>query len=121
MMHLPYHIVQELYICGPVQNHWMYPYERYYKGLKSYVRNLAKPEGSMTASYKLEEAARYVTEYMLNYTSTSTRIWNSQEEPTMVDEVLEGQGVTRSLIDERRELFHNFVIDTSGDLEEHRQ
>ena len=77
MMHLPYHIVQELFICGPVQNRWMYPYERYYRGLKSYVRNLAKPEGSMAAGYELEEAAGYVTEYMLNYNSTSTRVWDA--------------------------------------------
>jgi len=110
MMHLPYHIVQEVFICGPVQNRWMYPFERYYKGFKSYVRNLAKPEGSMAASYELEEATEYVTEYMLNYNATSARVWDSEEDPTMIDEILEGQGMTRTLIEETRQMFHNFVV-----------
>lgn len=121
MMHLPYHIVQEVFICGPVQNRWMYPYERYYKGLKSKVGNLAKPEGSMTAGYELEEAAGYVTEYMLNYNPTSRRVWDSQEDPTMKDEILEGNGIPRTLNNERRHLFHNFVIDSSGYFDEHRK
>jgi hypothetical protein len=34
-----------------VQTRWMYPYERYFKGLKSFVWNLAKPEGSMAHGY----------------------------------------------------------------------
>jgi len=121
MMHLPYHIVQEVFICGPIHNRWMYPYERYYKGLKSYVRNLAKPEGSMTVSYELEEAARYVSKHMLNYNSTSVRIWDVEEDPRMTDEILEGQGIPRILSEDRWQLLHNFVIDTSGYFEEHRQ
>ena len=121
MLHLPYHIVQETFICGPVQNRWMYPFERYYKGLKGFVRNLAKPEGSMAASYEVEEAAGYVTEYMLNYSSTYLRVWDSQEDPSMTDEILEGRGITKILTEERRELFHNFVIDTAGFCEDYRE
>lgn len=47
MVHLTIHLVEELFLCGPIHMQWMYPYKRYYKGLKSFVRNLAKPEGSM--------------------------------------------------------------------------
>jgi hypothetical protein len=43
MVHLTIHLVEELYICGPVHVRWMYPYERYFKALKGFVRNLAKP------------------------------------------------------------------------------
>jgi len=99
----------------------MYSFERYYKGLKSAVRNLAKPKGSMSASYEVEEAAGYVTEYLVNYTGTYTRVWDSQEDPKMTDEILEGRGMKRTLTEERRELFHNFVIDSSGYCEEHRE
>jgi len=120
MKHLPYHIVQKLFICGPIQNRWMYPFERYYKGLKSAVRNLAKSEGSMSASYELEEAAGYITEYLVNYTGISTRVWDSEEEPKMTDKILEGRGMQRTLTEDRRELFHNFVIDSSGYCDEHR-
>jgi hypothetical protein len=41
MTHLPYHLVQELDLCGPVSTRWMYPVERYMKNLKTYVRNMA--------------------------------------------------------------------------------
>jgi len=66
MMHLTYHTVQEVFICDLVQNLWMYPYECYDKGLKSYVRNLAKPKGNMAASYELKEATGYATEYSVH-------------------------------------------------------
>ena len=102
MMHLPFHIVEEVFICGPIQNRWMYPFEQYYKGLKSYVRNFAKPEGSITAGYEFEEAAGYVIEYMMNYNSTSTRVWDTEEDPTMTNEILEGRRVTKILTDEQR-------------------
>jgi len=47
MSHLSNHLVEELFLCGPVHNRWMYPYERYFKSLKDYVKNLSKPEGSI--------------------------------------------------------------------------
>ena len=47
MAHLPHHLVEELFLCGLVYTHWMYPFEYYFKTLKGYVRNLAKPEGSI--------------------------------------------------------------------------
>jgi len=99
----------------------MYPFERYYKGLKSAVRNLAKPEGCMTASYEVEEAAGYVIEYLVNYTGTRTRVCDSEEDPIMTDEILEGRGMKSNLNEDRRQLFHNFVIDSSGYIEEYQQ
>ena len=49
MSHLPYHLVEEVFLCGPVHTRWMYPFERYFKSVKGFVRNLAKPEGSIAA------------------------------------------------------------------------
>jgi len=54
MSHLPNHFVEELFICGPVHTRWMYPYDRYFKTLKGYVRNYAKPEGSIAQGYQIE-------------------------------------------------------------------
>ena len=65
MVHLTLHLVEELYLCGPVHTRWMYPFERYFKGLKGFVRNLAKPEGSVTQGYQVQEALGFVTEYMM--------------------------------------------------------
>ncbi len=47
MTHLMHHLVEELDLCGPVHTRWMYPIERYMTTLKNFVRNKARPEGSM--------------------------------------------------------------------------
>jgi hypothetical protein len=59
--HLPYHLVQELDLCGPVSTRWMYPVERYMKTLKGYVRNIARPEASMAEGYVKDECTGFVT------------------------------------------------------------
>jgi len=41
MMHLVFHLVEELYIYGLVATMWMYPIEWYMKTLKKYVHNMA--------------------------------------------------------------------------------
>ncbi|KAL0536463.1 hypothetical protein IC582_025412 [Cucumis melo] len=39
MVHLVVHLVREVKLCGSVYLRWMYPFERYMKVLKSFVRN----------------------------------------------------------------------------------
>ncbi len=63
----------------------MYLVEHYMKTLKSYVRNKARPKGSMAKGYAIEEALRF-------YTTTKQRVWDDKEDPCMVDEVVEGNG-----------------------------
>jgi hypothetical protein len=121
MVHLTVHLVEELFLCGPVQTRWMYPYERYFKGLKSFVQNLAKPKGSMAQGYQVEEALGFLTEYMSTYTPTSRRVWDDQEDPTMVDEILEGKGRLRCLSSELQKWLHNFVCDNVNALEPYRE
>ena len=79
MAHLPHHLVEELFLCGPVHTRWMYPFERYFKTLKRHVRNLSKPEGSIAQGYQSEQALGFITEYMLKYNITSRRVWDDQE------------------------------------------
>jgi hypothetical protein len=67
MTHLPYHLVQELDMCGPIATRWMYPMERYMKTLKSYVWNTARPEASMAEGYMKEECIGFVTEYLQQF------------------------------------------------------
>jgi hypothetical protein len=51
MTYLPYHLVQEQDICGPVTTWWMYLVEKCMKTLKAYVRNMARSEVSMAEGY----------------------------------------------------------------------
>jgi hypothetical protein len=41
MTHLVIHLVEELYLCGPIHTRWMYPIGKYMKVLKAYIRNMA--------------------------------------------------------------------------------
>ena len=43
MIHLIVHLVREVRLCGPVYMRWMYPFERYMRVLKGYVRNRTRP------------------------------------------------------------------------------
>ena len=64
MIHLTVHLVRELRYCGPVYLRWMYPFERYMKILKGYVRNRSRPEGCIVECYIAEEAVEFCSEYM---------------------------------------------------------
>ena len=64
MLHLIVHLVREVRLCGLVYMRWMYPFERYMKVLKGYVRNRNHPEGCIAECYIAEEALEFCTEYL---------------------------------------------------------
>jgi hypothetical protein len=49
--HLMIHLVDQIYMLGPLYLHSMFSYERYLAVLKSYVRNRAHPENSIMEGY----------------------------------------------------------------------
>jgi len=121
MVHLTVHLVEELFICGPFHTRWMYPYERYFKGLKGFVRNLAKPKGSIAQAYQVEEALGFITKYMVPYEPTRQCVWDDKEDPSMTDEILEGKGKPRKLSDQQWVWMHSFVYENAMQLEVYRQ
>lgn len=64
MIHLVLHLPEEAILGGPVYFRWMYPFERYMKKLKNFVRNKAKPEGSIAEGYVAEEALSFCSMYL---------------------------------------------------------
>nr|GEW45539.1 hypothetical protein [Tanacetum cinerariifolium] len=64
MIHLVMHLPEEAILGGSVYMRWMYPFERYMKKLKNYVRNKAKPEGSIAEGYVPEEALTFCSHYL---------------------------------------------------------
>jgi rubrerythrin len=64
MVHLVLHLPEEAILGGPVYMRWMYPFERYMKKLKAYVRNKAKPEGSIAEGYVADEALTFCSMYL---------------------------------------------------------
>ena len=64
MIHLTVHLNKEARLCGPVHFRWMYPFERYMKTLKDYVRNCARPEGCIAENYLAEESMRFFGHFL---------------------------------------------------------
>ncbi|GJY27726.1 hypothetical protein Tco_0403493 [Tanacetum coccineum] len=64
MVHLVIHLPEEAIQGGPEEYRWMYPFKRYMKKLKNYVRNKAKPEGSIAKGYVTEEALTFCSHYL---------------------------------------------------------
>ena len=57
------YLLEDAILSGPVYMRWMYPFERYLKKLKDYVRNAAKLEGSIAESYVTDEALTFCLRY----------------------------------------------------------
>ena len=64
MVHLVVHLGREARLCGPVHFRWMYPFERYMKVLKDFVRNPARPEGCIAEAYLAEECVWFCSQFL---------------------------------------------------------
>ncbi|KAF5450443.1 hypothetical protein F2P56_030797 [Juglans regia] len=64
MVHLAVHLPREALLGGPVQYRWMYPFERYLGKFKRYVKNKARPEGSIAEAYIHIECLTFCSMYL---------------------------------------------------------
>ncbi|KAL6193972.1 hypothetical protein ACLB2K_035056 [Fragaria x ananassa] len=71
MIHLTIHIGREAKLCGPVHFRWMYPFKRYLRTI--YVKNHARPEGSIAENYLADECLRFCGQYMKQVDAISSR------------------------------------------------
>ncbi|GJT65784.1 hypothetical protein Tco_1017264 [Tanacetum coccineum] len=69
MIHLVIYLPLEALEGGPIRPQWMFPFERFMKKLKGYVRNKAKPEGSIAEGYVAEEALTFSSHYFRDVTT----------------------------------------------------
>jgi len=63
MEHLCIHLIDDAILRGPVQYGWMYPVERRLLALKRFVRNMARPEGSIAEAYMANECLTACSRY----------------------------------------------------------
>ncbi|XP_066316172.1 uncharacterized protein [Miscanthus floridulus] len=64
MVHLAAHLPDEALLRGPIQYGWMYPIERRLGTLKNFVRNRARPEGSIAEAYMASDTLTFCSRYM---------------------------------------------------------
>nr|GEX04129.1 hypothetical protein [Tanacetum cinerariifolium] len=73
MIHLVIHLPLEALEGGHILPWWMFPFERYMKKLKGYVRNKAKPDGLIAEGYVAEEALTFSSHYFRDVTMKFNR------------------------------------------------
>ena len=64
MIHLVLHLPEEAMIKGPMYMRWIYPFERFLKKLKEYVKNRARPEDSIAKGYVVDKALTFCSIYL---------------------------------------------------------
>nr|GEZ98110.1 hypothetical protein [Tanacetum cinerariifolium] len=69
MMYLVIYLPLEALEGRPIRPQWMFSFERFMKKLKGYVRNKAKPEGSIAERYVTEEALTFSSHYFWDVTT----------------------------------------------------
>ncbi|KAA0052792.1 transposase [Cucumis melo var. makuwa] len=80
MVHLVVHLVREVKFCGPVYLWWMYPFKRYMKVLKSFVRNRNQPEGCIAKAQVCEEAVQFCSDFLSRLDPIGLGSLNSRED-----------------------------------------
>jgi hypothetical protein len=66
--------------------------KRYMKVFKGHLKNMARLERNMVNGYAVEETLGFCTEYIQEVIPTRRTMWDDNENPTMHDEILEGNG-----------------------------
>ncbi|KAL4026014.1 hypothetical protein IC575_014421 [Cucumis melo] len=96
MVHLCVHFVREENFYGPIYLRWMYPFERYMKVLKSYVRNRNHLKGSIVEAHICEEVVEFCSEFLSRLDSIGLGSFKSLEEGRIERPLSAGSSVTPS-------------------------
>ncbi|XP_073120575.1 uncharacterized protein [Henckelia pumila] len=112
MAHLTVHLVREVKLCGPVWYRQMYPFERFMKILKGYVRNRNRPEGCIAECYVAEEAVEFCSDYMSNVHTIGIPTRHRQLQLTRP---LSGAVVYSTSLDELHQA-HRYVLENDVDV-----
>lgn len=64
-VHLMVHLVHEIKIAGVVHSRGMFFLEIFMKTLKGFVRQRARPEGSMAEGWLVQESLVYISEFLV--------------------------------------------------------
>ncbi|XP_076942933.1 uncharacterized protein LOC143612978 [Bidens hawaiensis] len=128
MVHLVLHLPQEAILGGPVYMRWMYPFKRYMKKLKAYVRNKARPEGSIAEGYVADEALTFCSMYLegiqtkfnhpgrnvdANIPKRQLHVFSSQCRPMSKAKIIDR-------FEEARESLHYFVLNNCHEIEDYK-
>ena len=119
MVHLTVHLGREARLAGPVHFRWMYPFERYMKVLKDFVRNTARPEGCIAECYLAEECIQFCSEFLKKTTKVQEKADRNTEYEN--NSILGGRPISAgtfiSLTEMERKIAHLAVIQNMAVVE----
>jgi hypothetical protein len=96
--HYLIHQVEEIELCGPVHTRSMWMVERQLKSLKDFVRQRARPEGSMVEGYMVYQCMVYISHLpKLAENINVPHIWHLDSINKFEGEVLLGKGKMRTV------------------------
>ncbi|XP_073153400.1 uncharacterized protein [Henckelia pumila] len=113
MIHLTVHLVREVKLCGPVWYRYMYPFERYMKILKGYVRNRNRPEGCMAECYIAEEAVEFCSDYLGSFHTIGIPTSHRQIELTKPLSAV----IVQSIAEDELQQAHRYVLENDVDTD----
>lgn len=115
-VHLLVHLVDEVQLAGTVHARWMFFLERFMKTLKGFVRQKARPEGSMAEGWLVQESCVFISGYLTQKTNVP-HLWSTKDDDRVVGEVPQGNGV-RKLFDEvMRTRVNNYCMMNSKEMQ----
>ncbi|XP_020874097.1 uncharacterized protein LOC110226508 [Arabidopsis lyrata subsp. lyrata] len=124
MFHLPLHLAREARLGGPVHFRWMYPFERYMKTLKGYVKNYARPEACMAEGYLAGECIAFCLDFLKNSAPVEEAV-KRNEDVESDDVILEGRPLQKAteikLSDKERDIAHLYVLMNTSVMEPYVQ
>lgn len=115
-VHLLVHLVDEVQLAGTVHARWMFFLERFMKTLKGFVRQKARPEGSMAEGWLVQESCVFISGY-LAHKNNMPHLWSTKDDDRVVGEVPQGNGVTKLFDEAMRTKVNNYCMMNSEEMQ----
>lgn len=116
-LHLLVHLVDEVALAGTVHTRWMFYLERFMKTLKGFVRQKARPEGSMAEGWLVQESCVWISEYLGRVDQDLPLMWSNKDDDRLVGDVPQGQGTQFRMSESFREKVMTYCIANSNEME----
>ncbi|MCO5552535.1 hypothetical protein L7F22_006047 [Adiantum nelumboides] len=114
-VHFFVHLVDEVEIAGTVHARWMFFLERFMKTLKGFVRQRARPEGSMAEGWLVQESCVFISEYLSRSQNNALELWSTKDDDRVVGDVPQGIGVVKRFSEEVQTKVSNYcMMNTNG-------
>lgn len=87
------------------------------KTLKGFVRQRARPEGSMAEGWLVQESMVYITEFLAHTNPSVPRLWDNKDDERVVGELPQGKGSIRRMSEPFRNKVNKFCILNSEEMQ----